>query len=309
MDALSKFMDNAMDFAALRDFVSVVQAGSFAAAARATRMPKSTLSKRVQDLETSLGLRLLERTTRKLRLTPDGMLLFDHGHRLVTDVNDLERLMCDRDGAPCGRLRVSAPTLFGSAFMGRIAAAYTRRWPETAISVTFTDHHVDLIEEDFDCAIRVGPLVDSSLVVRTFAQSQSLVVGCPNILGQQAPPKNPSDLSRWPMVSFAPAGTPTSWRLARAGETQELHYESAVILGSFYAVRDAVRAGAGLALIPEFIVAEDIRAGALESVLEDWRGPEIDLSIVYPSRRHLSPRVRAFIEIVTGAFPSRTLTT
>jgi DNA-binding transcriptional LysR family regulator len=111
------------------------------------------------------------------------------------------------------------------------------------------------------------------------------------------------------MVSFAPAGTPISWRLTRGGETQELRHESAVILGSFYAVRDAVRAGAGLALIPEFIVADDIRAGALEPVLEDWRGPEIDLSIVYPSRRHLSPRVRAFIEVVTGAFPNRTLTT
>jgi DNA-binding transcriptional LysR family regulator len=191
--------------------------------------------------------------------------------------------------------------------MGRIAAAYSRRWPETAIDVAFTDRRVDLIEEDFDCAIRVGPLEDSSLVARTFAQSQSLLVACPTVFGRRERPKEPSDLAGWPMLSFAAAGVPTSWFLECSGEKLELRPESAVTLGSVYAVRDAARAGAGLALIPEFIIANDIKAGALEHVLTEWHGPVRDLRVVYPSRRQLSARVRAFIEIMTATFPGRTL--
>ena len=296
-----------MNLSALDDFIAVVQGGSFAAAARATRTPKSTLSKRVQDLEAGLGVRLLERTTRKLRLTPDGALFYERARRLAADAQEIERLMRDRDEVPRGRLRVAVPILFGQTFMGRIAAEYAHRWPETTIDVVFADRRVDLITEDFDCAIRVGALEDSSLVARTFAQSESRVVAATDLVGQRSRPRMPLDIAEWPTIDFAPTGAPRPWILERGSERVELRPKGAVTLGSLYAVRDAARAGAGLAQMPEFIVADDVRTGRLLTVLDDWCGPAADLRIVYPSRRHMSARLRAFIDLMTAAFPRRTL--
>lgn len=295
-----------MDLMSLKTFVAVVQAGSFASAARATRMPKSTLSKRFQDLESSLGLRLLQRTTRRLHMTADGELLFERARRLIADANDLERLMRDRDKVPRGRLRISVPVLFGNALMGRIAAAYSRRWPETTIEVACTDRRADLVEEDFDCAIRVGPLEDSLLVARTFAQSRNILVVAPDLLKRKLL-RHPSHLARWPTISFMPASVQLPWRLESGEEKLELRPESAISLGSLYAVRDAARTSAGVAFVPEFVVADDLHAGSLKHVLPAWSGPVADLYIVYPTRRHLSPRVQAFIDVVMAAFPKRTL--
>ena len=296
-----------MDLLALRDFVTVVEAGSFAAAARATRTPKSTVSKRVQELEADLALRLLERTTRKLRLTPDGARLFERARRLVADAQDLERLMRDRNETPRGRLRVASPVLFGQAFMGGIAADFARAWPETTLEVVFADRRVDLIEEDFDCAIRVGRLDDSSLVARTFAESHSILVATPDLFGHGQLPATPDDLARWPSIAFVPNGPPLPQILEKDGLHRELPPESALSLGSLYAVRDAALAGAGIAYVPEFIATEAMEAGRLLHVLPDWRSPAVALSIVYPSRRHLSARMRAFIAAMIAAFPTRDL--
>ena len=296
-----------MDLAAVKDFVAVVREGSFAAASRTTQTPKSTLSKRVGDLEAFLGVRLLERTTRKLRLTREGQLFFERARRLVTDAQELERLMRDRDETPRGTLRVAVSVLFGHAFMGSLAANYVRRWPETTLDVVFTDSYVDLIAENFDCAIRAGQVSDSSFIGRTFAQSQSVVVGNPELLETREPPSTPSELHEWPTLGVAAHGRPCPWILERNDETLDLSLENRLTLGSLYAVRDAARKGAGLALIPEFLVAPDLQTGALRRVLDGWRGPLTDLRIIYPSRRHLSGRVRAFIETVTSAFAGRSL--
>ena len=296
-----------MDFTALRDFVAVVEAGSFAAAARATRTPKSTVSKRVQELEAGLGLRLLERTTRKLRLTPDGAQLFERAQRLVGDAQDLERLMRDRDDTPRGRLRVASPILFGQAFMGHIAAGFVRMWPETTLEVVFVDRRVDLIGEDFDCAIRVGQLDDSSLVARTFAESYSALVAAPDLFDRGELPATLDELARWPAIAFVPNGPAQPWILEKDDMRRELTPSSVLSLGSLYAVREAALAGAGIAYVPEFIATEAIEAGRLLRLLPDWRSPAASLNIVYPSRRHRSARMRAFIAALSAAFPSRDL--
>ena len=296
-----------MDLLSLRDFVTVVEAGSFAAAARATRTPKSTVSKRVQELEADLALRLLERTTRKLRLTPDGARLFERARRLVADAQDLERSMRDRDDTPRGRLRVASPVLFGQAFMGRIATDFAKAWPEITLEIVFADRRVDLIEEDFDCAIRVGQLDDSSLVARTFAESCSILVSAPDLLGKGGMPTEPRALEHWPAIAFTPNGSPQPWILEKAGARRELTPRSTLSLGSLYAVRDAALAGAGIAYVPEFIAVEAVKAGRLLHILPDWRSPLASLNIIYPSRRHLSARMRAFIAAMTHAFPDRDL--
>ena len=145
-----------MNIEELKDFVAVVRAGSFAAASEETGVPRSTLSKRVQMLEASFDLRLLERSTRKLRLTPDGELLLPRALQLTAEADELERLMRDRSLEPRGRLRVSVPMMLGQELLGGLAASYTARWPETEIDVVFTDQRSDLIDDGFDCAVRIG---------------------------------------------------------------------------------------------------------------------------------------------------------
>jgi DNA-binding transcriptional LysR family regulator len=289
-----------MEIAELRDFVAVVRTGSFVAAAAATGVAKSTLSKRVQMLEASLGILLIERSTRKLRVTPDGALLLERASQLIADADALERSMRDRNDKPRGRLRVSVPMLFGQAMMGPAAAAYTARWPEATIDVVFTDRSVDLIEENFGCAIRIGPLKDSNIIARRLASSRTVLVASPKLVAGRQMPDGLEALANWPTISFTPSGTPVPWRL-EVGERQvELLPQSAITLGSLHAVRAAALAGGGVALVPEFIVAEAIAAGALVRLMPDCQGPASSINVIYPSRRHPSARLRAFIDLLVS---------
>jgi DNA-binding transcriptional LysR family regulator len=292
-------MDTEMDLDALRDFIAVDQAGSFAAAARATGTPKSTLSKRLQMLEASLGVRLVERSTRKLRLTPDGVLLRDRAVGLLAQADELERLMRGRNDEPQGRLRVSVPVLLGQTHMGRIAAAFSRCWPKVTIEAVFTDRYVDLIEEDFDCAIRTGPLDDSNLIARRLTSSHTILVAGARFLEALAPIESPADIVNVPTISFAPAGTPVPWQLESQGQRQNVNPRSAIVLGSLHATYMAAIAGGGVALIPEMVAKTAIAEGSLIALLPNWRGPATTISIVYPSRRHPSARLRAFIDVLT----------
>lgn len=296
-----------MDLSNVRAFVATVDAGSFAAAARATRVPKSTLANRVGDLETLLGVRLLERTTRRQRLTPDGELFLKRARRLVEDAQDLERLMKDRDATPRGLLRVAVPTLFGMAFMGALAARFAAIAPEAAIDVVFADRRVDLIEENIDCAIRVGPLEDASLIARSIALSHSVVVAAPAQRDQHGAPAHPDMLREWPQVAAAPAETPQLWALERGPERWTMRPDGRVQLGGMIAAREAVIAGAGVAWLPEFIVAEAVAGGRLVRLLPGWRSAATPISLLYPSRRHVSARVRTFSQVMTEAFPNRRL--
>ena len=291
-----------MDLDALRDFVAIDRAGSFAAAARTTGIPKSTLSKRLQMLEASLGVRLVERSTRKLRLTADGILLRDRAVGLLAEAEELERLMRGRNQEPQGRLRVSVPVLFGQTHMGRVAAAFSLRWPKASIEMVFTDRHVDLIEENFDCAIRTGSLDDSSLIARRLTISRTILVAETRFLEKHSTICSPADILNVPTISFAPASTPVPWQLESQDEKINLKPQSKIVLGSLQAVCMAAMAGGGIALIPRMIVTDSITQGVLIRLLPDWQGPATNIAIVYPSRRHPSARLRAFIDLLVEQF-------
>lgn len=299
MVSSSRIMDNKMDLDALRNFVAVDRAGSFAAAARTTGVPKSTLSKRLQMLEASLGVRLIERSTRKLRLTADGVLLRDRAVALLAEADELERLMRGRNEEPQGRLRVSVPVLFGQTYMGEVAASFSLRWPKVTIEAVFSDRHVDLIEEDFDCAIRTGPLEDSNLIARRLTTSHTVLVASKSFVETRAAIESPDDLLEVPTISFSPNGAPAIWQLEYQGQRLDLTPRSAIVLGSLHATYMAAMAGGGVALIPEMAVATAIAEGSLVQLLPNWRGPATSVSIVYPSRRHPSARLRAFIDLLS----------
>lgn len=289
-----------MDLTALRDFLAVVHEGSFVGAATARRTPKSTVSKRVQDLEAELGVRLLERSTRSLRLTAEGQLLAERGQRIAEDADAVTALFQDRAGAPKGALRVSCPQLFGQIFMGRIAAALTARHPDLSLEVMFRDGPVDLIEEGLDCAIRLGELEPSTLIARRFAQADNILAAAPAFARNV---KRLDDLRRTRTISYLSAGGAAAWRLRGPDGETAIPLKPQLQLGGMLAVKAACVAGAGVAMLPTFLIAEELADKRLVRVLPGYAGPAPALSMVYPSNRHLSPRIRAFVDGVAAAFP------
>lgn len=296
-----------MDLVALRDFVTIVQEGSFSGAARLLGQPKSSLSRRIQLLEDEFGVRLLERTTRALRLTAEGALLHARAQRLVSEAEELRRALGGLDPVPRGPLRVACSVLFGQTFMGAIAADYVMAHPHTTLDVVFTDRPVDLIEGGFDCAIQVAEQIDPGLIARTFARARGLVVAAPAVAHRHADATTPEALASVPSIAFAPTGDPLPWPLVRDGRTVLFTPAGPLRLGGLAAVRDAALAGAGVAGVPEFLVAEDLAAGRLVRMLPGWEAPERALRLVHPAGRHLSARVRAFMDLVVTRFPHRTL--
>jgi DNA-binding transcriptional LysR family regulator len=295
----------AVDLNALRDFVTVVNAGSITAAARVLGSPKSTVSKRLQDLEAALAVRLIERSTRALRLTGEGADFFQRAQRLLADADEAIAALHEHAQQASGPVRLSVPVLFGQAFMGQVAAAYRTRHPGTTIEVISADRRVDLVEEGFDAAIRVGQLPDSSLIVRPLTTVAHVAVGAPQLIGP-APAAHPAALASLPCMAHA-AGevTRSTWRFVCASAADspvDVHIKPVITLSSLPALREAALAAAGLAYLPEFMVQADLQAQRLVLAVHGWQGVQVPLSVVVPSSRHMPLRVRALVDLLVERF-------
>lgn len=287
-------MDNDLDLTALRGFRSVLREGSFSAAALALRVPKSTLSKRVADLEADLGVRLIERSTRTLRPTQEGEVLAARADRLLGEAEDIRRALGESGGTPRGHLRLAVPQVIGNLLIGPIAASFRRLHPEVTLEIHFLDRTPDLLEEGFDGCIRFGPLEDSSQVARRLLHGQAMLVAAPT-LPDLATLRHPTDLPRFPLVGLAmiwAGGLP----LQNGAEEVTLPYDPPLRLGSHLAVRDAVVARAGIAALPGLIARTEIAEGRLVRVLPDWSTPRKAIYFVYPSAQSVTARLRAFID-------------
>jgi DNA-binding transcriptional LysR family regulator len=287
-------MDNDLDLTALRGFRAVLREGSFSAAALSLRIPKSTLSKRVADLEAQLGVRLIERSTRALRATQEGRILAAGADRLLGEAEDIRRALGEPDGQPRGHLRLAVPQVIGNLLIGAIAAEFRKLHPEVTLEIHFFDRTPDLLEEGFDGCIRFGPLEDSSQIARRLLHGQALLVAAPDFPGLDRI-SGPKDLTAHPFV-----GLPTPWPdglpLTNGTDDLSLPIEPQLRLGSHLAVRDAVIAGAGLAALPGIIARPDLAAGRLVRILPDWSTPRKPIYFVYPSAQSVTARLRAFID-------------
>jgi DNA-binding transcriptional LysR family regulator len=243
---------------------------------------------------------LLERSTRSLRLTAEGQLLAERGQRIAEDADALLALFQDRAGAPKGLLRASCPQLFGQIFMGQIAAEIAARHADLSLEVTFRDGPVDLIEEGLDCAIRLGDLEPSTHIARRFAQAQNFLAAAPAVARGV---KTLADLNRARTITYLAAGGTASWRLSGPHGETTFALKPHLQLGGMLAVKAACVAGAGVAMLPSFLIAEELADGRLARALPAFAGPSPALSLVHPSARHLSPRIRAFADAVVRAFP------
>ncbi len=281
-------------------FTRVVETGSFTAAARALRMPKSTVSRKVTDLEQRLGVRLLQRTTRTLSLTDEGRTYNDFCRRIVDAIDEAELAVGRLRGVPRGPLRITTPLNFG--FMGSIFADFARKNPEVTLEVVSTDRVVNLVEERFDVAVRAAALSDSTLVARPLGNVRRVVVASPAYIEQRGRPRRPADLAKHDCVAFGGGPSPTAWRLERGTTSVDVVVKARLVINDFDALLAAALAGVGIAMLPIFRCAEELREHRIEHLLKDWCSPRSVIHAVYPTARHLSPKVKAFVEHLQERF-------
>ena len=283
-----------MDLNEILVFAKVAETGSFSGAAKKLDMPKSTVSRKIADLEQRLGARLIQRTTRRLSLTDAGRAYFEHGARIVAELEEAERAVGNLQDSPRGKLRVTAPLNFG--FLGAIAAGYLARYPEVELELVCTDRVVNLVEEGFDVAIRARALGDSSLIARSLGQVGTLMVADPSYVERRGRPREPKELAKHDCVVFGAGGDRGRWKLRRKSSAVEVTVAPRLVVNDFEAVHEAVIAGLGIGLIPDFRCAGDLRDRRLEHVLPEWSVADTPIHAVYPSTRHLSPKIRAFVD-------------
>ncbi len=275
-------------------FAKVVQAGSFVAAARELEMPKSTVSRRVSALEARLEARLLQRTTRTLSLTDVGRTYYQYALRIAGEVDEAELAVTRKQSTPQGLLRLTIP--FSLSFLAPMLTAFMQRYPDVQLDVVATDRVVDLVDEGFDVALRAGTLRDSSLVARHLGTLKRVLVASPAFLKRYGTPAQPEDLVRCPTLAFGAGAQRTAWELTRGGKRVTIEVTPRLIANDFEILDAAVRQGLGLALVPLFRCRGDLLTRTLCRVLGEWSTHEPPLTAVYPSTRHLSPKVRAFLD-------------
>ncbi|WP_066727166.1 LysR family transcriptional regulator [Sphingomonas pituitosa] len=285
-----------MDLLALADFTLVARHGGFGKAARAAHRPKATLSRRVSDLEAALDLRLFERGQRDLKLTEEGRALFERAGALLAELEETTAAIASGSERVRGRLRISAPLLFSQTAMGRLAAEFSRRYPEIRLEVTADDRAVDMIEEGYDLVIRVDPAADDALVGRPFLHDRLVVVASAQMTLQ-------ADKA---VPAVVRGGDPArSWAVTTAKSECAIAIDPVLRLSSLVMIRDAVLCGAGAARLPLSLVSREIAAKRL-TWWGDVAASNIALWALYPSRRLLSARVSAFLDFLRQAFPNGT---
>jgi DNA-binding transcriptional LysR family regulator len=287
-----------MDLNALTDFALVAANGGLGKASRASGRSKATLSRRIADLEEQLGVRLIERSARGLKLTEAGELLMARTEGPMLEVVDAMTATREGPSTPRGRLRVTSPVLFSQLAMGRICAEFCAVYPEVTCEVVAEDRLADLVEEQFDVAIRINPSPDSSLVGRCFAKDRLVVVAAPSI-----PMPGPGAVRPLPAI-VSTTFQPTNWTLD--GGRLVLQPIPKLRLSSFLMIRDAAVAGAGAALIPQSIAWNQLTRGELVQ----WgavSGVEVSLWVLHTSRRLPAPKVRAFVEFMCSRYPEGSL--
>lgn len=278
-------------------FVAVVDAGSFTGGAARRGLSKSAASKRVAALEARLGARLLERTTRSMRLTELGRRYYDRAQAIVRAAEEAELEVTLAQGRAVGRLRVSAPVSFGVRHLGGAIAAFVRDHPGVHVEVDLSDRLVDLVEDDYDVAIRAGALEDSSLVARPLMPSRSLVVAAPAYLDREGRPAKPSDLRRHEALLYRHQISGRVWHFAKGRLRRAVRVRGRLVSDSGDILAEACCAGVGVAYLPDFIVGEHVAEGRLEALLEPWCPVEASIQAVYPSR-DAPAKVRLFVDAV-----------
>jgi len=284
------------DLARIRAFVQVFDAGGFSAAARQHGRSKALLSKYVTDLEDYLGVRLMNRTTRKLSLTEAGEAYYREASQLLQQLDDLDASISEQTTEPRGLLRVSAPRNFGESTLAPAIFAFLVDHPAVTLDLRLEDRYVDLVDEGIDVALRISTMTDSSLIARKIADMKVMVVASPALIRKVGVPRGPDELRALPCIVDINLQGQANWRFVEDGRTVSVHVTGPVRCNSPLVARQAAVAGLGFAMLPSYLAEPMIEEGKLEAVLADRVPTGQTLQAVYPHRRHLAGKVRALID-------------
>jgi DNA-binding transcriptional LysR family regulator len=291
------------DVVALVYFARVVEAQSFTRAAEKLGVSKSVVSTRLSQLEDRLGTRLLQRTTRRLSLTPQGLALYERAQRLMADADEATSFAAGAQTEPRGVLRVSAPVTFAELYLTAPIAAYLERYPEARVDLRLSDRLIDLVEEGIDVAIRVSArLRDSSLVGRKLAEDRTVVCASPAYLARRGCPEAPADLLQHDCVRYSLLKAADEWRFRDDSGSFSVPVDGRFEAGSGNALREAAIAGIGIATMPYFIVASAIEANLLVPILERYTYIRLSVHAVYSPARVLPINLRAFVDVLSAHF-------
>lgn len=291
------------DLSAMAVFARVVELESFSGAARALGLSKSAVSKRIGRIEDRMGLRLLNRTTRRLSLTEAGAAFYQGCRRVVAEAEAAERAVTRLASAPRGRLKVNAPMSFGVRHLAPALPDFMARYPELTVDLALNDRVVDLVEEGFDVAIRIARMADSSLIARRLAPNRLVLCAAPAYLRAHGAPHAVADLKGHECLLYSYLAAGDVWRLCGPGGERRLAVTGRLRINNGDALLAAALGGLGVALLPCFICGQDLRAGRLIQVLPAWSAPaDTAIAAVYPASRNLSPKVRVFVDFLTERF-------
>lgn len=278
-------------------FVTTVDAGSFTTASEKLGLSKQFVSRRVMALEARLGVRLLNRTTRRLHVTDVGREYYARAARILEDVSDAELSVSSRGASPKGTLRVTAPMSFGTMHLGAVLPAFLLRYPAVTVELDLNDRTVDLLREGYDMAIRIGRLQDSTLVARSLAPTQMVTCCSPAYLQGRGAPATPQDLGEHDCLLYGHSRG-VEWIFHEHGKPLPVPVSGRLLANNGEIVRDAAIAGLGIAWQPSFIVGEALRDGRLVTILDDYAAPPMAVHAVYPQHRQASLVIRAFVDFL-----------
>jgi DNA-binding transcriptional LysR family regulator len=285
-------------------FAKVVEAGSFSQAAVKLAMPLSTVSRKVAELEDQLGVRLLERSTRKLRLTDVGSEILEQAWRTVDVSESIDSIASNRIAEVKGTLRLSAPPSISESLLAPLVGAFQASYPEVRVSIMVTDRHVDHIAEGIDLVFRVGELKDSSLIARPILRYRHLLVASPEYLASAKSPKIPADLLDHRLFAFSFWSQENSWTFVKGDREESVFFQPFLSMNDYAGLAAALIAGGGIGDMPPIVSPRFLKEKSLVEVMPEWRFKTFDLSIVHLGNRHVSRAVRVFKEFTAQMTPT-----
>lgn len=293
------------DLSGIAVFAAVVEEGSFTAAAEKLGQSKSAVSKQVTRLEQRLGAQLLARTTRRLNLTEVGQAYYERCRRIISEAEEAELAVTKLQDVPRGRLRVSAPLSFGIAHLAAALPDFMCAHRELSVDIDFSDRKVDLVEEGFDLAVRISVLQDSSLIAKRIAETRIVLAATPAYWEEMGRPTHPTDLVNHDCLTYTYLNAPNTWRFRdpdNPGEEISVRVKGPMTSNNGNILMQTAASGIGIVFTPTFICADAIRSGVLVTALEEYEPEPIGIYAIYPPNRHLSAKVRAFIDFLTARF-------
>lgn len=295
-------------FQEMRTFVAVVDAGSFVGAAEALNLSKTAVSRLVADLEARLGVRLLHRTTRKLSLTPEGEVFHERCQQLVDGVAEAEAELSTHAGEAIGQLRVNVPVSFGLLHMAPLWPAFMTLHPRVVLDVTLSDRVADLIDEGIDVAVRITRLQASTLISRHLTSTRLMLCASPEYLRRHGTPTHPSELAKHSVIAYSLLAMGDLWEFTRLQDSAapiSVKVSPRMRTNSGDTCTAAALQHMGMVLQPSFLVSSHLASGALVEVMPEYRSIELGVYAVYPSKKHLTPKVRVLIDFLVEAFRMR----